>query len=130
MPAAQDRRFNDGNKAAGSLLIVMPSGDELIAEQFNTDEKASADDVQDELGQPDGGVYVPDKITGSATCQILITTPVPRVLTPFIALYRGVNKLFVITDVAQPRTQKGVRKMTFSFSEVIHPEAYTAPVLV
>lgn len=128
--AAVDRRFNDGNKRSGSVLLILPSGDEVVAENFNTDEGSAADDVQDEIGQPDGGIYTPDKITGSATCQIPLTVDPPQALTPFVTRFRRANKLFVITKVGQPRTQKGVVKFSFDFAEVIHPEAYTAPVLV
>jgi hypothetical protein len=128
--AAVDRRFNDGNKAAGSITVILPSGDELIAENFNTDEDSKWDEVEDEIGQPDGGIGVPDVITGSATVQLLLTTQIPQALTPFVSFFRGALKLFVIKKVSRPRTQKGVRKMTFDFREVIHPEAYTAPLLL
>src|SRR5947209_4531899 len=103
--ATIDRRFNDGNKPSGSVKVVLASGDIAIAEDITFVEDSSSDDTMDELGQPDGGIYTPNKASGNATLLLpSFVTDIPQLLSLLVLPFRLTQaKLWILTKIEQPR---------------------------
>jgi hypothetical protein len=123
--------FNDGNVAYGSKKITLPSGVVCVAESLEFDEPTRALDRKDELGVPNGAVYIPEKVTARGTLQLpSANTDIPKRNTTFaLDDYRNEGpKQFVFTKIGIPFKQDDLLKFTFEMAEVLNPEPVGTPV--
>jgi hypothetical protein len=115
--------FNDGNLPFGSSLVTIPGfADPFVAEEIDFEEKSTAIYRRNEINVPNGGVYIQDLVKGKMTLQLhSVTEAIPENQALVTIPFRGVDKVFVITNVSAPQKQDQIRKLKMEITEVLNP---------
>lgn len=113
--------YNDGNIPYGSQVVTL-NATTYVAEDINFEDTTKTIDRADEIGNPNGAVYIKQKVTGTMTLQLATTsTAIPAVNDTVSLTYRGSAKTFVVSKVGQPQKQDDIRKIQVEVAEVLNP---------
>lgn len=115
--------FNDGNLPYGSRIIQLTGSGNgtYVAENIEITRPTTQLPRSNELGNPNGAVYIRTWNTGTATLQLATTASVvPAVGNTFATTWSGSAERFVITQVGQPESSTTDKKVNISFTEIIN----------
>lgn len=113
--------YNDGDLYYGSQVITL-AGTSYVAEEIEFEETNKTLDRSDELGNPNGAVYIRQKTTGKMTLQLLSSgTAIPEINATLAVDFRGVSKDFIVTKVGQPQKNDEIRKLQLEIAEILNP---------
>ena|SRR5579864_1785555 len=112
--------YNDGNIPYGSVKITV-GGTLMVAEEVDFEDTVHTVDRRNEVGIPNGAVYIPQKVTGKLVLQLPSSaTAVPNVGDIGSFTYRGVPKNFIFTRIGQPLRQLDILKLQVEFAEKLN----------
>ena len=109
----------DGTLPFGSRVLTI-GGVTYIADNVDVTRPSKVVRNTDENDEPDGAVYVPDFVTGSATLQLASSaTAIPALHAEFTTtMSSGVGvETFILTEIGQPETKDGLKKVRVSFAK-------------
>lgn len=121
--------FQDGGVVYGSYRVTLKNVDdvneEYVLKNFSVDEPVNDLVRKNEVGVPDGQVFIADRVTGSATGQFSTSTSkLPKKFQPFaLPDEGGGSTIYFIKSVSRARGQDAEATFTIQFTKRLAPES-------